>query len=796
MWAALASLLIVQPVTAQEEYVIVLRNGMRLGPGVSWETDSISTNAFQQGGQSGQTQNKGIGVMDDGLRLTYYNTSRRNLLDVQKSTAARLEQIELPSSEEVARSGDSPTLLGILGITRFNKYGRRTYSFMTSRGQVDVLQGITLLTPKYAKVEVLRAKTDKFVWDQRIAISSIPADQLREILYQALDLTKANEWLRLTKFYLEAERYSEARDTIAEALQRFPTELADRQGVLAQTEQLLANQKFEEIKLRRAAGQQQLAAQLLSVFPDAALPLETQVKLSEEIDAVKQQVLLISQITAALQKSVSLLPEPDQQVVAALLQELVDEVNFDSAVRLADYQRLRGDDSIPNENLVALALGGWMLGPGAGVQNFAVAKSLIRVRGLVREYLNEASEPRRQQILQELSGEEGAQPAFIAKLLATMKPPQDLPPHQEQDPPGFYRLSALSGGQPINYVVQLPPEYDPNRKYPCVLALHGKSEPASIEVEWWCGINIEMPQGEFRFGPATRYGYIVIAPEWMDPQQPEYQYTEAEHARILAAFRDAQRHLSVDTDRVFIAGHFDGATAAWDIAQAHPELWAGAIMISPGADKYILHYDANVRALNTSPDEIPLGTYIVFGQNDGTRFQNKLGTVGTRYLSDANYDSMVVEYRGRGRERFLSELPRIMEWMNLSSHRRVRTPRSIQAVTMRPGDRFFYWLEAPQVLPKASGNPFQFDPAGKATFEAALLDAAINGIRISSIPSLNRDAIIWLTPDMVDFSRPVTVLLRNDRSPHSLTPDLGVMLEDARRRADRMHVYWQRIVVP
>jgi pimeloyl-ACP methyl ester carboxylesterase len=778
---------------AQEEFIAELRNGMRIGPGLVWDTDSLAANAFQQASNS--QGRKVIGVLDDGLRNTYYSNLPRNLLSIQKWNAPRSTQIELPSAEERARNGNTPNIRGIIALSNFNRFGRRTYSFATTRGQVDVVQGITLLTPKYAKIEVLRAEPDSFVWDQREAISSIPSDQLREILHQALDLSQSSEWLRLTAFYLEAERFGEARETVAEALRRFPTELADRAALLGQTEQLLANQLFDEIKLRARSGQHQFSMQLTD-FPSQSLAIETQLKLEQEVDAVKQHVLQIAQVTSAIKEAVAKLPEPDQQVIAGVVQEMLDEVNFNSDARLGDFQRLRADDTIANENLVGLAIAGWVLGADAGVQNFAVAKSLLRVRGLVTEYLNSPTDARSQEILRILKTEEGAQPAFLDKLLETMKPPRKLPEQAEADPPGLHRLSINVGGDTVNYLVQLPPEYDPNRKYPCVLALPGRTEPPEIEVEWWCGVSVPSNFGLYRHGQATRYGYIVVSPDWMTKIQPEYQYTEGEHHRILAVLRDALRHTSIDTDRIYISGHFDGATAAWDLAQSHPELWAGAVMISPGADKHITHYYENLRAKDREGAEVPLGTYIVFGNKDGTYSESKVGNMATRYLTSPAYDSLVVEYQGRGRERFLSELPRIMEWMELTSHRRLRTPRNIETVTMRPGDRFYYWLEAPQILEDAAGNAFQFDPSKSGKFEANLLDSNFNGVSVASIPSMNRDAILWFSPDMVDFNRPITVQLRGDRSRHELTPDISIMLEDVRRRADRQHVFWQRLVVP
>ena len=218
-----------------------------------------------------------------------------------------------------------------------------------------------------------------------------------------------------------------------------------------------------------------------------------------------------------------------------------------------------------------------------------VVKSLLRVRGMVREYLGDVPQQRRQQILSQLRSEEGAQAPLLARLLETMKPPQLPPPIGEEDPPGLFRLQARDAfGGTTEYLVQVPPEYDPNRKYPCILALPGRGDHPEIEINAWCGIYAKLAYSSARSGHATRHGYIVVSPNWMTENQAEYQYTEQEHDRILRSLRDAFRKFSIDTDRVFVTGHFDGATAAWDLAVSHPDLWAGAIMISPGADKYIL----------------------------------------------------------------------------------------------------------------------------------------------------------------------------------------------------------------
>ena len=790
---------IVRPVAAQQEYIVELRNGMQLGPGTVSDTDSISSKSNERV-NTGNAVSRSILILDDGLRNTYVNNSPRNIIATRESTLPAFEQIELPSSGEASRSGNAPSIVGQLGISSFNKYGRRTYSLMTTRGRVDVLQGITVLTPLFAKVEVLRTgRPDDFAWDQRIATTSIPAKELHDILYQAVDLDKSGDWLRLASFYQQAQRYAEAHAVMSEALIKFPGELGDRAPVLTQLNQLFANQQFEEIKLRKKSGQYQLVMNLLGQFPLDALSGENQLKLDAEIKTVQQQVLLITDIVTSLKEHVNKLPEPEQQALLPLVQEVSDEINFDSVVRLDDFQRLRRDPAIPSETLVAYALGGWLLGSGADLDNLAVARSVMRVRELTRRYLTVGTQAERLQILEEMRGEEGARPELLAKVIRNMQPPLTAPQPTPDDPPGLLRLQIQGADDSLlNYVVQLPPEYDPNRRYPCVFALPGQEFSPELEVDWWCGMNLEIPGGEYRFGQATRYGYIVVSPDWMTAGQTDYEYTEGEHARILACLRDAWRHFSIDTDRVFVTGHFAGATAAWDLTLAHPDLWAGAIMISPLADKYIFHYLENISASARAPDQIPLGTYLVYGELDGTRSTSMMGSVATRQLNPNStilYDALVVEYHGEGRVRFSSELPRIIDWMELSSHRRIRAKQNIGVRSMRPGDRFFYWLEAPSISADLVGNPYQFDPKRFAQFDARILDSTANGVSVSKIPSPDNKAIVWLTPEMVDFSRPMTFQMSGRKSVQTLEPSIEVMLEDVRQRGDRQHFFWQKVIL-
>jgi tetratricopeptide (TPR) repeat protein len=768
------------------EVEVELANGLILGPGILRSTETISENAYEQGGAANSPA-KPIGVLDDKLRNTIFNLNLLPKNSGGQRVMKPVDTIEFPFSKaEIETMGGQLAILGVLDVSKFNIFGRRTFSIRTPQGAKHLLQAITELSPLYCKVETLR-DSDSVKWDQRIATDTIPSELLSEILHQNLDLSKSSEWTKLVRFYMQAERFAEAREEVEAASQKFPTDF-DR-VLLTQLDELNAAQLFREVKARQDAGQYQLAISVLNTFPMATLPVEVQLKVQDQFASLKQNLLLVSNIVESLKKDQQDLPPAEQELVAPLVKEIFSEVNLDSAVRLADYERLRADPSLSVQQRISLALSGWLLGSGAAVDNFATTKSLITARGLVQEYLIEADAVRRTQLTAQLKSLEGGQPDLVVKLLALLKPPKTPPPVASEDPPGLHRMQVLMGNEQVSYLVQTPPEYDPNRVYPCVVSLPSLSSNPEVQVSWWCGSPLQVKENEAaeaktqRLGQATRNGYIVISPVWAAKGQLQYNYSEIEHLRVLKCYRDALRHFSIDTDRVFISGHQAGAAAAWDIALAHPDMWAGAVMISPTADKFIIHYDENAKL-------VPM--YFVYGQFDGSGFREQIGKTINKYVSSMQYDAIAVSYIGREGGYFPEEAPRIMDWMQLSSHRRNRNPKEIKVSMMRPGDRFFYWIEAPEFV--SDNNSFAFKPAdANVGIEARL--TAKNGISVNQIPA-PASAWIWLTPELVDFKQPVSVRVKGNTKRVDVSSDLEVILEDARQRADRLHPFHFKIAMP
>ncbi|MEY4565250.1 MAG: hypothetical protein RLY14_220 [Planctomycetota bacterium] len=768
-------------VFAQQQFLITMQSGMQLGPGQITEIPSIDGGAFQQQ-RAGDGLSKPILLLDDELRRTYVSKAQ-----VLSSTPLATNPIKIEIEQVIApdRANRLVSVGRPMAVTPFNPFGRRMITLPTPTGPLDVYQGITEIGPLYMRVQSLRTE-DSVSWDMRISTKSIAHKELDAILRQQLDLTKPQAWFSMERLYSQSERYREARDTLAEAMTRlsetFPGEVQAMQDELKRLEQQFAAQMFREVELRLDAGQPQLASSILKSFPLAQLALETQLKAQDRISDLQRRQ---DQVRGLTQNMIDLRQElvgkEQEAALGTIIQEISAKLSLNTVDRLSDFNRLKDDKTLSADQRISLAISGWFLGNGSGVDNLAITTSLVEARNLVLECLRAPTAEECKKIADRLKTLESGNAKYVAAILANMAPPLDLPAPVENGPTGLYRIEIPSdSSEPWSYTVQLPPEYDPLRKYPCIVALQGPGMAAEAMIDWWSGPYSEMLQG--RAGLASRHGYIVIAPQWLRKEQPDYLYSEQEHHRILKSLRDAMRRLSINTDRIFISGHGIGGNAAWDLALAHPDLWAGVVCIGAHAGKFLQRYRENAKA-------VPL--YFVFGELDGTPLSVS-GTELNEYVTSRNYDSVVVSYHGRGAGHFQEELDRIIEWTNLSSHVRKPFPKEINVSCNRAGDRYFWWLEAQSLNPNVIQHPMLYEKnnANQGKIQANILDPGANGVRVVKFPAKNYT--VWLHPDMVDFSRTVRIDLEGETERLEITPDISVMIEDARSRAERQHPFWAR----
>ena len=717
---------------------------------------------------------KSIYFLDDDLRRTYF--PRRQIQEVREESGSVSEIFRIP--QRAKKQGLKVHTVGpTIRIEPFDKFGRRIVTMKTAQGPLDVIQAIVDLSPK-----VVRIRGVNYVWDVRMATSSLSGDDLSKILRTQVDATKVEERKRLVKFYLQAERYEDALKELEAIIADFkdqPDLKTQLKPVVREIRQLAARRLLGELKLRKDSAQHRLVYDKLKIFPSEDVSgelLQEARELIRDYEArAAQREAVVKRMRAVLAKVED---DGEQSEFAPVVDEIAAEMNINTFERMAAFRRLADDETLLPSERLSLALSGWLLGADSASVKTPIAVSAWKVRQLVVEYLNESDEEKRIEILRKLSSEEAASPSTVARMLERMKPPK---PSQPQDPekPGYFELEVevLPDTPPVKYAVQLPPEYDPYRKYPTILALHAGGSSPAHEITWWAG---PWKKG-WRAGQAGRHGYIVVAPAWTEKHQSRYVYSAREHAVVLGALRDACRRFAVDTDRVYLTGYSIGGDAAWDIGMAHPDLWAGVIPISAVSDRYCAHYWKNAELL-------PI--YLVVGELDSGKLAANSRELDRFMIR--GYDVTVAEFLGRGHEHFSDEILRLFDWMGRK--KRNFFPKEFECASMRPWDNFFWWLEMDDMPEMSMVDPRNWPPP-RAT-HAATVRGTITRTNGVSVRAGAGEVTVWLSPEMLNLEERATIVVngkRVNRKEAFVRPNIETLLEDVRTRCDRFHPFWAKV---
>ena len=807
--------LVILLATAALAEEVVLRDG-RVLRGRAGETVSLA----EQNGAGEADSIRQIVFVNDDFRITF--VSRRQVLSVQPDKSRENAEKFDCNTHERSKIGRSGRLkVASVGppsgpLEQFDGWGRRIYPMLTPEREMKIVQVITDLTPQYARVEALN-----LTWDMRIATSTLPDEILDKILKHQINPKNLEQRKKIARFYLQCKRFKMAETALKGILEDFQadTQVAqDLQPTVERVRLMHAQQILDELGLRQQSGQHALVKQIFEKFPTEGMTGEILQTVRQVQQAYKQFEAKRKAIDAACQALVPQIQErADRATLAAAVQEMGAGLNPEMLPRMAAFLQNQDDPKFKAEEKLSLAVSGWLLGSDAATTDLPLTLSTWRLHGWVQKYLTETGKLKRDRLLHPLLAATAAKPETLAALAAHMTPPFELPEPLDENIPNYSKLAigALPGQPDVTYYVQLPPEYNPQRRYPMIVSLHGIGHDPTMQIDWWAGEhNPDGPPG--RQGQAGRYGYIVIAPDWTDEHQKEYEYSAREHAVVLGCLRDACRRFAVDTDRVFLSGHMEGGDAAWDIGVSHPDLWAGVIPISAEAQKICNFYIENAQ-------HVPF--YVVLGTLDGGRILRD-AVVLDRYLKNG-YNATVVEYLGRGHEHFLDEQLPLFDWMN-RCQRRFPLPREMEGMherkfdckTMRACDNFFWWAQIEDLPPNSeatgwtsthtskqftTGSGLTAPGTGGTALPSTPLPAGVRPLLVrGNVPTSNTivltagntRATLWLSPEMVNFSTRVNISVGGHRPngvPAIIKPSVETMLEDLRLRGDRQHPFWAKV---
>jgi predicted esterase len=759
---------------------------------------------FDQVGREAYYMPKGFFSINDGPRRIFFSPAQVGYI-LEKDLAPE-DKVICPNPKGMQVNPKKfPLLAEVVSAPGWNEQWDRRFQFVSGQGGVvDVPQHIGALTPYWARVD----SAGKYFWGCAYLTRELGPETVQSLLAKHKDFQekknlpsekRASLRLRKADFFAQAGFL----DLADKELERLMADLPDQKERVAPARKALAklraSERIEEIKRRRLAGQYRRVRQLLDDFPSKDVPKEQVAKVQELEHEYKEAEQLLQETTRLLEKvrkdalgannTASVLTEAAGVILAELSFENVGRLDtFLGQARQAErYQKARKPSEVSVDQLLSLAVSGWLLGSASAELSVETAKRLWNGRDMLLTYLRTDNAEKRMQMLQQhLAGSRTAS-ASLDELVQIIR---TLPPSaaEKQLPQGPAQYKA----EGATYFVQLPPEYRHARPHPVLIVLHQAGEQPNAMIQRWAAA-------------AAENGYILLAPQWQSGLNNKYTYSDAEHEILLKSLRDLRRRFNVDDDRMFLFGLGEGGAMALDVGLGHPDLFAGVLPMGAGPQ---FHAELCWR----NAQKLPF--YIVYGSQGPDH--EKMRDLFNNWVILRPYSSLWIDYKGRGAEWFGGELPNMFDWMR--NKRRVFPNHDLlrrlgtdggggsfgnEFCTLRACDNHFYWLSSDNVLNTKDLNNWR----QRLRWPPASLYASIDrDNKLGNVIQLKTTGLgqvtVWLGrnskgEDMIDFDKPVTVRhgFANVVTSRKVPPSLEVLLEDLYQRGDRQQVFLAKIEV-
>jgi dienelactone hydrolase len=315
---------------------------------------------------------------------------------------------------------------------------------------------------------------------------------------------------------------------------------------------------------------------------------------------------------------------------------------------------------------------------------------------------------------------------------------------------GFVRMAWIDevDGSPQFARAYLPTNYDPAKKWPMIIQMHGFNPGNPVYWRWWSVDNRHGPDTEFQ----DHEGVIYVEPHG----RGNVQYMGFADSDILRGIAEARRLFNVDEDRVYLTGDSMGGWGTWNVSTRHPELFAAIAPVFGGVDYHSQMSEEELATLapiarfinekqsSWSMAESLVNTPILVHHGDVDQAVNvDWSRWGVKLLQRWGYDVRYHEYPGKGHEALaVSNAVLSGEWF--LKHRRDPDPRQVRIRSAELRNAAAWWARVQQ-----SANPQAF----------MLVDAEVvdrNVIRLDTDNVLD----IVLTPGaaLIDSAKPVRVV--------------------------------------
>jgi pimeloyl-ACP methyl ester carboxylesterase len=776
--------------------VIIFKDGFTLLGDVKREGQTVF-----EGGQAIKVGN-GFDVLDDNQTLPDGKEYIRRIVfparqvqDVDGRTVNQtadfviLRQPLTPFSTATRMEAIGP----ILETSAFDANWKRTLKYQPLKKTVanpdkvplTTDQRLTYLTPYCARVE-----SSRHLWHQMYLTRELGPDVVRQLLYTHPDLREKEGQVdpakraKVIRFLKQAGFYETAGQELEQWLKDAPSHKDKIDAERASLQRLQIGEALEGIDRAYRAGQHAWIQKQL-----AKIPMEgADDKQQRQVRTLKTKYEEAEEALTHARRFLKELPprcypEAQAQLFAEAAAAILAELHVDSHQRLAtfvalarqaerDRQQNRPVTQTPGD-LMALAVSGWLLGNASAEAKAETGIKLWKARKFVQSYQKTDNDRDREKLLAAYEQNRTDAISFdeMAQLISQLPPPlpeEKLPTNEllplETKLPGERRGSS--------YILQLPRDYHHGRSYPLLIVLHQAGEKPKDAIERW---------GDLPY----QQGYLTAVPEWgKNNGQGGYNFSAQEHAAVLNTIRDLQRRFNVDSDRVFLAGAGQGGDMAFDVGLSHPDQFAGVVAVGAQPRYFGKAYGGNGQVLPH---------YVVCGELASDAPKAIREQFKNHFVPRAA-PALYVEYRGRAQEWFAGELPTMFDWMSRKK-RALPVPELSQCISMRPTDSRFYWLSGEEINERSLNDISNWKPL----VAAATLQGKIGPSNTIYLHATNwKKVTLWLTRGMIEFDKPVTVLLNTTTrmNQKSIKPSLAVLLEDFYQRGDRQRLFLAKIDLP
>ena len=351
------------------------------------------------------------------------------------------------------------------------------------------------------------------------------------------------------------------------------------------------------------------------------------------------------------------------------------------------------------------------------------------------------------QLIHEKVGEDldNVDSANIARLNPALMEYEELKNNSAVRANGFVRLAYVdeTDNTPQFCRAFLPMDYDPDKKWPLVVNLHGYNGANPVYVKWWSIDDRHMDL-------VDKYHVIDIEPHG----RGNTSYQDMGEKDVMKCVEMAKKMFNVDEDRIYLKGESMGGGGTWYVGTRHPDVFAAIAPVYGGWDYHADFTDEQIANMSNSEKymreknssfaqaDALLTTPVLVTHGDIDASVNvKYSRYAVKMLQRWGYDIRYHEYPGFGHEGIKYQ-DDVIPWF--LKHELNSAPQKVRVRSAHLYSAKSHWLKITQ-----RENPFSFIEA-----EAEVL--INNTIRLATDNVL----AVELTPpaELINPDKKVTVV--------------------------------------